>query len=83
MDHVASIQAWKPCHDKPGCLVVTELDDPAATRFSLRSVGLSTAMDFDTRLQAERVQYALIRAFEAGRKDFAADLRHFIGAASR
>ena len=76
-----SIRAWKPTEDGKN-LVVCEKTDELAEKYDVSFPGMvyaSSVLTYDNLHDAEEVQRALERCFEAGKKYKLAELRKFIG----
>lgn len=74
-------QAFKKLNETH--LVACDWDDPDAVRFDIRYAGQITCINFDSRTQAEHIEYAMERVFQAGKQAAMRDLRQFIGCACR
>ncbi len=73
------IRAWKQS-DEQGNLVSCEIKDEEACRFDVSYPNqYGMCLEFEDRLMAERVAYALSRAREAGKEDAKKELCQWLG----
>jgi len=74
----STIQGLKPSKDGTGRTVYCAIKDPDVVKFQVNTINMYYDFEFDTLYLAEKLQQAIERAFEAGKKQTKIDFNTWI-----